>query len=204
MSSQVDPISLTVPREMPPSEAADMVTALRVHICVDDARWRLQKSADPGSDLVIQLIGNLAAWLPLSAAATVFLTTIAKRAGDATWDAIANVFKTKEVRPLAEVATTLGNALEKAGPGTQLIVGLSIPEPNWGTVLLISETDPLKIATKLAEFVSLSNKISMAMEAEVAAGRAPLGRAQISIEDDGAVIRWVSQRDFARHEKRIS
>ncbi len=193
-----------MPWGFPPSQAEELVATLREHIFVGDARWYLQKSADPGRELLIQLIGNLTTWVPLSAAATVFLTTIAKRAGDATWDVLAKAFKAKEVKPLADVATALGKALEKAGPGTELIVGLSIPEPTWGTVLIISETDPVEIAAKLARFVSLAEKISTTMEAEVAAGRAPLGRALISIEEHGAVIRWMSQADFGNHERLIS
>lgn len=205
MSKPPPPMRLTVPRDIAPADAVDLVAALREHIDVENAHWLLRKSVDPGRDLpFLQLIGGLPAWLPLSAAAAVFLTTLAKRAADATWDAFAKSFKNKEVKPLADVAIALGKAMEKAGPGTELIVGLSIPEPNWGTALVISETDPVKIVANLAMFVSHAEKIATTMEAEVAAGRAPLGRARISIEENGLVIRWRGQDDFVTYETWIS
>jgi hypothetical protein len=197
-------MTLLVPQSLTPAEAADVVAALREHMDVGDARWLVRKSVDPARDApFLQLIGDVATWLPLSAAATVFFSTLAKRAADATWDALARAFQQKDAKPLADVATALGKAMEKSGPATELIVGLSIPDRHWGTALVIRDADPVKIAAEFAVFIAHAEKIARTMEAEVAAGRAPLGRARISIEGDTVVVRWMSQGDLAKHEVRI-
>lgn len=198
------PMTLLVPRDFAPEEASHLVAALRQHMNVADSRWLVRKSFAARDLPFVQLIGDVATWLPLSMAATVFLSTLAKRAADATWDALARAFKREEAKSLTDVATALSTAMQKSGPGTELIVGLSVPDSHFGTALVISDADPVKIAADLAVFVTHAESIAAKMQAEVAAGRAPLGRARISIEGDGVVVRWTSQGDFANHEVRIT
>lgn len=52
--------------------------ALMEHLSVSEPMFRFQKSFDVTVVSVIELIGGVAAWLPLSAAATVYLSTLAK------------------------------------------------------------------------------------------------------------------------------
>ena len=129
---------------------------------------------------------------------------LGQRAADASWDAAQKLFERNEIKPLADVATALAQIKRALGDTTEIIVGLNIPEQNWGTVLIIREDDPVKIAYALARFIDAAENISVEMKKEVAAGRAPLGRAEITLEANGDVlIRWQSQADFSRHEKRI-
>ena len=108
------------------------------------------------------------------------------------------------MKPLADVASALARAKSASSQNAEIIIGLDIPEKNLGTVLVIREGDSVKIGFALAKFVHAAEALSAEMKKEVAVGRAPLGRAEITIEADGSiVVRWQSQADFTKHEKRI-
>jgi hypothetical protein len=140
---------------------------------------------------------------PLGVVATAFLTAIAKHAADDLYDAVKSPLNRPEITPLAKVSEALATAVEQAGPGAEIIVGLNIPERNWGTVLFIRDRSPEKIAVALARFTSKADELSSLMKAEVQAGRAPLGRATITFEEDNWVARWRSQKDSVACEIRI-
>lgn len=202
--SDTAPLTLILPREFDTSEAARLHERLRQHLNVGPPHHVVRKSVDLDAGYqIIQLIGDLANWLPLQAAAGIFLGTLAKRAADALWDAAAAALKRPEVRPLADVSDALAKAMAHAGPETELIVGLDIPERNWGTVLIIKDRDPVRIAHALAVFAGKADQLSSVMKAEVKAGRAPMGRAIVEVDGDGLVVRWRSQADSAANEARI-
>ena len=141
----------------------------------------------------------------LVAAATVYLSTLAKRAANATWDRLASGFNSKEVKPLTAVAKTLATAADSVDGEVTIAVGLNIPDDYFGTAISIKRRDPEEVARVLASFIVHVEQISKAMEAEVKAGRTPLGRASIELQDDGSLlVSWVAQDDFSRHELRIS
>ena len=185
--------------------AESVKAELGAHLDIEGPYFRFQKAAEPGlGPQLIQLIGGVVAWLPLSAAATVYLATLAKRAADATWDGLASLFKSKEVKSLAEVATTLAEAANAVEGDVEIVVGLDIPEENWGTAMVIRANSPEQIARALASFVMHAERLSKEMKAELAAGRTPLGRATIDLEEDGSLtVRWRSRKDFAECERRI-
>ena len=194
------------------TEDADAVrAALNEHLSLGQPQFFMRLSAEPTPISFIQLVGDAAGWLPLAAPAAVFLTvyssTLAKHAGDATRDGIASLFKRKEVKPLADVATTLATAANKADGEVEIVVGLNIPDDYFGTAVRIKDGNPEAVAYKLAVFVIHAEKLSLMMQAETAAGRTPIGRATVEVQDDGSLlVKWRSQPDFPdfkEHERRI-
>ena len=152
---------------------------------------------DPPS--YVQLLGDAMAWLPLSAPATVYLTTLAKRAAEATWDKIVN---RNEVKPLADVATTLATAAARVDGEVIIAVGLDIPDDTSGTSISIKSSDPEEVARVLAYFIVHVEQLSKAMQAEVAAGREPHREAIIELQDDESLlVRWQTANGRAQEIK---
>jgi hypothetical protein len=200
-------LKLTVTEQIDMQQAQRLATELRRHLQVDGPHPYFRRGDPSTIPQYIQLIGPVAVWLPLLYPAKWFLKpyleTLGPIAAHATRDALAALFKKKEVKPLAEVATTLADARKASGGHVEIVIGLDIPDPHFGTALRIAAHTPEEIAHALAVFVTCASELSTLMKAEVAAGRAPLGRALITLEKDGGLtVRWRC-KDFADHEKRI-
>ena len=175
---------------------------LSEHLKVSEPKFLFFKAVDPPS--VLQLLGDAGAWLPLSAAAAFYLSTLAKRAADATWDGLASLFNSNEVKPLADVSKTLATAADSVDAKVSIVVGLNIPDDHFGTAISIKPGDPEDVGRVLASFIVHVEQISKAMEAEVKAGRTPHGRASIELQHNGSLlVSWMAQDDFSRHELRI-
>ena len=187
-----------------PNDAEAARRGLRKHLDVDEPTFFARFSADPNLASIIRLIGDVAAWLPLSAAATVYLSTIAKRAGDATWDSMRSLFGRKELKPLADVATTLAETASKVEGEVCILVGLDVPDDFSGTCISIRGRDPAEIAPRMAAFLVHIEELSTVMHAEVEAGRAPLGGAIVEVQEDGNLrVKWRAAADFTEHERFI-
>lgn len=205
MTSEPENIELVLPSDFSVDGGVALQKRLQPYLRVGRPMYLFRKAADPSiGDQFIQLIGSAKLWLPLTAAVTAFFATIGKRAGDAVWEAAKTALKKPDVKPLADVSDALAESMSHTGPQVSLIVGLNIPDPTWGTVYYIEGRDPEEIAYALAQFVSKAEAISSAMQAEVAAGRPPLGRARITFDDGGLVIRWIAQNNQGRCEIRIN
>ena len=186
------------------SSSAAIKNDLGTVLNVEGPYHRIRKAADP-SELAqaIQLLGDAAAWLPLQAAATVYLGTLAKHAADATWKGVSALFKSPEVKLLADTAETIAGAASDIGGEVEIFVGLNIPDKNWGTAMQIKAGNPEDIARALALFVVNANKISKMMEEEIAAGRTPFARAEIEVhEGDTLILKWRDQ-NFEMHERKV-
>jgi hypothetical protein len=201
-------LELTVTEQIDARQAQRLATELRRHLEVDGPYTFFRKGADPSAiQQCIQLIGDAAEWAILLPPAKWFLKpyleTLGPIAAHATRDGLAALFKRKEVKPLAEVVTSLANARGASSGHVDIVVGLDIPDPHFGTALHITANSAEEIAHALAVFVTKANELSTMMKAEVAASRAPLGGALITLEKDGSLtVRWRS-KDFAEHEKRM-
>ena len=187
-------------------DAETIRTELNKHLNVDEPEFHFFKTADPPS--VLQLLGDVLSWSPLTAAATtvatVYLSTLAKRAANDTWDGLKSLLKTKEAKPLADVSKALEIAANSVTGERRISVGLSIPGDDFGTMLFITPSASEDIARQLAFFVVHAEQISKCMQAEIADGRTPLRGATIELHDDGSLlIRWICQTDSSRRELRI-
>lgn len=200
----ISELNLILSERFDTEDANPVRAALNKHLSLGQPQLYVRRSAEPALISFIQLVGDAADWLPLKAAAAVYFSTLAKRAGDATWDGIASLFKRKEVMPLADVATTLATAANKADRETEIFVGLDVPDVFFGTVVRITDGDPEAVAYKLAAFVIHAEELSKMMQAEITAGRMPIGQANVEVQDDGSLlVKWRSQPDFKEHERRI-
>ena len=176
---------------------------LSEYLKVSEPKLMLLRSADPPS--ILNLLGDPLAWLPLKAAAAVYLSTLAKRAGDATWEGLASLLKSNKVKPLADVAKTLATAANSVDGKVTMTVGLNIPDDHFGTAISIKPGPPEEVTRiLLASFVVHVEQIEEAMRAEIEAGRTPLGGAKIELQDDGSLlVSWVAQADSSCYELRI-
>ena len=181
-------------------DEADSIRAeLSKHVKVGQPRIStLFSLADPPS--LIQLLGDVAAWLPLYLPAKAFLDTFGKLAAEAIWDKIAN---RNDVKPITDVATTLATAAERVDGKVRISFGLNIPSDYLGTVMFFESPDSEEVARALAYFIKYVEPLSTAMQAEVAAGRGPAVSAVIELQDDESlVVRWWTRDDRA-HELQI-
>ena len=196
-------LTLTLTKDF---DAEIMRTELSKHLNIDEPKVLHMRAADPPA--VLQLLGDALSWSPLKVTATtvvtVYLSTLAKRAANDTWDGLKSLLKSKEAKPLTDVAKTLEIAANSVTGERRIAVGLSIPDDYFGTMLCIRPSASEEIARQLAFFVVHAEQISKSMQAEIAAGYTPLGGATIELHDDGSLlVSWVRQADSSRHELKI-
>lgn len=196
-------LNLTLSERFATEDPDALCAALSAHLSLGKTRFLVRMSADPPS--VIQLVGNAAAWLPLAAPAAVYFSTLAKRAGDASWDAIASRLKSTEARPLADVATTLTETSIKSAGKVEIIFGLNIPDDHFCTGVRIKDANPAAVAYNLAAFVLHVEDLEGVMLAEIEAGNAPFGQVTVDVQDAGSLlVKWRSQPGLKEHERRFS
>lgn len=172
---------------------------------VDGPRWLHRASASPTLTEYIELIGSAAAWLPLAGVATVYFSTLARHAGDATWQGLRSLFKSKEVKPLAEVADALASSANQAKTNVQIVVGVKESDEDPGTSITIQGGEPEEIAWKMAAFIVRAEGLSRMMRAEANAGRTPLAEARVEVENDGSLtVTWYSPADGKTHKRQMS
>ena len=186
---------------------ADTIRAdLSRHLKVGQPQIYFMRSVDPPS--FIQLLGDVAAWLPLYLPAKAFLDTFGKLAAEAAWDKAGRVWdkivNKEELKSLTDVATILVTAKENIDGKVDIRLGLNIPDDRRGTEISITSTDPEMVAYELATFLVHVEPLSKAMQEEIAAGREPFGPASIKILEDGSLlVNWITQ-DGKAHEIRVT
>jgi hypothetical protein len=202
-------LELSVTEQIDLERANRLARKLRDHLELAGPHTLVRRGVEPSAiPQFIKLIGEAVPWLALLYAAKVFLKsyleTLGSLAAHASRDGLADLLKKGEVKPLADVAAALADAREGSSGRIEIVVGLNIPDPHFGTALHITANSPEEIAHALALFVTRAEELSTTMQAEVEAGRAPFGRALVTLEEDGGLsVRWWT-KDFVRHVKRIS
>lgn len=195
-------LNLTLSEKFNMDDAENLQSDLSKHLKVGKPKIMFRRAADPTLTAFVQLLGDAKVWLPLGAAAAAYLSTLAKRAAEATWD---KFFNSNEVKPLADVATTLTTVAEKVGGEVEMVIGLNIPDDHFGTAISIKASEPEEVARVLASFIVHVEKLSKAMQEEIEAGRVPFGPAIIKLQDDGSLlIRWRKKDDPSVHELRLT
>ena len=164
----------------------------------------MRRSADLALTALIEVIGSAADWLPLKAAATAYLAKLGIHAADATRNVLRSRFGRTEAKPLAEVANALATTANTVEGRVEIEVGVNIPDDHFGTCLSIEAREPEEIARCLAALIVRIETISEEMQAEIDAGRGPLGAARIKMcDDDSVLITWVRRSDGRVCEKHI-
>ena len=144
-------------------------SGLNKYLPVRKPKLLIRKSVDPVS--TIKLLGDAAEWLLLSVPATVYLSTLAKHAADATWSKLAAVKQSTDVRPFTDVAATLTMAAKSVEGGTKIVIGINIPDNKNGTELHIQSIRPEDIEYNLASFIYHVENLSIIIQGEMEAGR---------------------------------
>ena len=154
-----------------------------------------RRSADPTLISFIELMGEVVAWMPIKAAATVFLSRLAFRAADATWDNLASLRKDKTVKPLKDVAATLVKAADLIDGELTYRFGFKIPHDDTSTEIFIEARSPEELERVIATFVVNLEELFIAMKAEIDAGRTPpLRHAIAELQDDGSLhVKWQTE-----------
>ncbi|MDD9961815.1 MAG: hypothetical protein F4X81_12625 [Gammaproteobacteria bacterium] len=125
-------LSLVISERLSDAELETLLAELRVHLAVGEPRYLLRKSADPTLVPLIELVGSVGAWLPLTPAATAYLATLGKHAADATRNWVARSWRREEAKPVSDLATALAKAAECMGPNTAVVIGLDVPDGPLG------------------------------------------------------------------------
>ena len=164
-------LALILSEDFHPDAAEAARAELREHLKVDEPTFVARFSDDTNLASFIRVIGDINTWLPLSVPAAVYFSTIAKRAGDATWDSIRALLERRKAKSLADVATTLAATASKANGEVHIFMGLDVPDKYWGTCIFIRGRDPREIAHKMAAFVVHIEELETVMQGEIEAGR---------------------------------
>lgn len=189
-------ITLTLSRHFETSYV-DIHSKLSERLAVAKPLVKIEKSTDPQA--LIELLGSAACWLPLSVAATAYLSRLAHRAADATWDKIAG---NAEMKPLSDVVQVLAEAVTDTDRQAQIVVGIDVPD-DFGTSMLIQASNPEEIVRLLASFVVHAEALEERMRTELEEGHVPFGGATIQVQDDGSLlVKWVT-RNSSPHEIRV-
>ena len=135
----------------------DIRSDLEEYLSIRETQYLFRKSIDPPS--FIRLLGEALDWLPLAIPANIFLGTIAKHAGDATWDAVTSLFRDRRVKPLIGVAETLSNAAKQVHPEAEIVVGVNIPhDVRCAADMCIRSTSPERYLSNVGIICSPSRE----------------------------------------------
>ena len=124
-------MNLTLTDRFRPEDARILQTELHDHLNVGEPDYICLRSAEPPS--FIQLLGSVLTWGPLAVAAGAYVSRLAKRAADATWDRLESWWRTEEAKPLMHVARALVKTADTVGGEVTLRIGLDIPDAHFGT-----------------------------------------------------------------------
>ncbi len=189
-----------------PDAADGLARALAPHIRTETPEIYCRKSSGlEALPQFIHAVGQGQLWQDaLGAPAAAFLNQLGYRAADISWDEAEHALARSDCAPLAQVATAFTMAKETIARPASVIVGLNIPNDRFGTVAMIEDTRPVKVAYAIVRFVSRADEIATVIQRAVVTGEAPRGPALLSFDDDGGVmIRWNSRADMRPHEARL-
>ena len=156
----------------------------------------------------IKLIGEAADWLPLKAAAAIFLSQLAKEAATDIYKhkaAIARALGEVAAAPIRTVAQSLLRARLDSGsavPG--VVLGLSIPNDFFGTSIDLDAMSEEEIAVVVSKFVTRAEEIEAIIKAEIVAGNPPMGSVLVSSASSGGfTLSWLD-RSMKQHERQVN
>jgi hypothetical protein len=165
----------------------------------------------PEAPSFIQIMGDALQWLtPFKIAATLVLSSFLSQLAK---DAAKDIYQHKEqigqalanaaAAPLRLAAAALKRARE-GSPRCSIAIGLPLPNEVTGTVLWLEADSAEEIALLIACFVVRAETIQQLIQAEITAGRPPLGHVQvIPTGSGGFLLRWTDQNSGS-HEHEVS
>lgn len=189
------------------SDAADgLAHALAPYMRTETPEIVCRKSSEVEAlPQFIHAVGQGRLWQDaLGAPAAAFLNQLGYRAADISWDEAEHSLARSDCEPLAGVVAAFTMARESIAQPASIVVGLNIPNDRFGTVVMVDDTRPVKVAYAIARFVGRADEIATVVQRAVVTGETPRGPALLSLDDDGSVlIRWNSRADMRPHEVRL-
>jgi Uma2 family endonuclease len=188
-----NPTELFVTADIPPSVQEQISSEIGQILPIHERHVMEFRSTDGPS--FVQLVADAVQWItPLKAAATVFLSQLAKNAADEVWKNKAHLYrilKDTSVDPLYRLVRALAQAKRELSAHTRVVIGLPIPQEYLGTLLALETVDEVELAWTIANFVDKVDKINNRLQQELAGGHEPLSIVRLIIQPDGSfVARW--------------
>jgi hypothetical protein len=198
-------LHLTLSEAFSPEVADRLARALDCHIDTETPEIYCRKTSEP--DILPQFIHMVGQWqlwqTALGYEAKLFVNQLGRRRADIAWEEAEHALQRPEIAPLAEIADAIAATRDTVAQEASIIVGLNLPNNRFGTVMVIEDSRPVKIAYAIARFVDRAEDIVTVIEHAVAVGEMPRGPALLSFEDDGVMVRWNSRADMRVHEQRL-
>jgi len=158
-------LRLTLTTGFSRDEADALAKTLQRYVDVDKAEFFFRRAI--GLPEIIQLLGDWTIWVAVFGVPMAgFFARLGQRAADGLWDAVREWLKRDEAKPLKDVSSALAGLIREKGMSAQIVIGLDIPGPHFGTAIVIHETEPEKIAYAIARFVIVAEKISSIVQRE--------------------------------------
>jgi hypothetical protein len=142
---------------------------------------------------------------PLKVIATVFLSQLAKEAATDIYNhkrQIGQALVTATTAPLRLAAAAVKRARDRS-PRCSLAIGLPLPDEVTGTVLWLDADSEEEIALSIARFVVRAETIEQLIQAEITAGRPPIGHVQVIPTDSGGFLLHWMDREVGIHEHEV-
>jgi hypothetical protein len=159
----------------------------------------------PEAPSYIEIMADALQWVtPLKVVATVFLSQLVKEAATDVYKhkhQIGQALATAATAPLRLAAAAVKRARDRS-PRCSLAIGLPLPHEVTGTVLWLTPDSEEEIALLIARFVVRAETIEHLIQAEITAGRPPIGHVQVIPTDSGGfLLHWMDQEvGIHKHE----
>jgi hypothetical protein len=189
-------VELTLSEGSSSTVAATLISDLRPYAEIKQSVYHTRSAAGPPA--LFQLMATASEW-----AALAFATGFVAKLGQISAEKL--VAEVKKHFSSGSKASPLAIALKKVkdtvDTDSSVIIGLQFPDDFWGTTLSINGESLEEIVVEVSVFLASVEIIYEAIKVEIDVGKAPLGRIQIFIEEQGCSIRvrWMDQ-SFKNHE----
>jgi hypothetical protein len=199
---------LIVTTEIPPNVRHDLLVDWQPLGGLEQAPEISLKS--PEAPSYIQIMADALQWVTLlKVAATLVLSSalseLAKEAAKDIYqhkEQIGRALLNAAAAPL-RLATAAVKKARDNSPRCSLAIGFPLPDEVMGTVLCLDADSEEEIALLIARFVVRAETMEQLIQAEIAAGRRPIGHVRIIPTDSGGfLLRWMDW-DFGNHEHEV-
>ena len=189
-------MELTLSESSTPAIATVLVSDLRPYAEISQSVYHTRSAIGPPA--LFQLMATVSEWAAL-AFATGFVAKLGQMSAEKLVAEVKTHFSSDgKATPLA---VALKKVKDTAGTNSNVMIGIQYPDDFWGTTLSIKGQSLEEIEIEVSVFLASVEVIYEGLKVEIDAGKAPLGRIKIFVEEQGCSIRvhWMDQ-SFQNHE----
>ncbi|SBW12529.1 hypothetical protein KL86APRO_30077 [uncultured Alphaproteobacteria bacterium] len=121
-------VNLILSDGIKPEHRDQIYAGITPYLEIPTPRIHVRKADHSTLHEAILLIGDALGWIPLKAAATVYLGTLAKHAGDATWDHIKSLCSRNKSKKFADFPLPYQKILKKLGLKQSLLPSIFLTD----------------------------------------------------------------------------